>query len=205
MTAVEPQRIAGIILAAGASTRMGEPKQLLSLAGRPLLQHVLDAAAGAALAEVLVVVGHAGEAIRAAVRVPARARLVVNARWADGQASSLACGLAAAADDATAAAVLLGDQPGVTSGLIDAVVAAFVAGGGPIVRPVWTRADGAAHPGHPVVLARSVWPALAGVTGDHGARAVLAAHPEWVRELAMPGAPLADIDDRADYRRAGGG
>jgi CTP:molybdopterin cytidylyltransferase MocA len=55
------------------------------------------------------------------------------------------------------------------------------------------------------VLARSVWPSVAAVAGDQGARAVFAAHPEWVREVAMPGAPLADIDDRADYRRAVGG
>ncbi len=199
------QRLVGVILAAGASERMGEPKQLLPLAGRPLLQHVLDAAAGAALAEIVLVLGRDAEAIRSAVQLPVHGRLVVNPRWAQGQSASLACGLAAAAADATAAVVLLGDQPDVTSRIIADVVAAFADGDAPVVRPVWTRLDGTKQPGHPVVLARAVWPALARVTGDRGARALFDEHPEWIRELAMHGEPPADIDDRADYRRAAGG
>jgi molybdenum cofactor cytidylyltransferase len=199
------ERMVGVILAAGASTRMGEPKQLLPLAGRALLQHAVDAAGGAALAEIVVVLGYAADEVRAAVTLPAHARIVVNERWIEGQSASLACGLAAAGPDATAAVVLLGDQPHVTSALIDAVVAAFARADAPIVRPVWTSDDRTPQPGHPVVLARSVWASVATITGDRGARALFETHPEWVREVAMPGAPLADIDDRADYRRAVGG
>lgn len=199
------ERIAAVILAAGSSERMGEPKQLLPLGGRPLLQHVLDAAAGADLAEIVLVLGHEADAIRKAVRLPADARVIVNARYGDGQSASLSSGLAALGDATTAALVLLGDQPGVTCALIAQVLRTFVQGDAPIVRPVWVRGDGTRQPGHPVVLARAVWPALAAVTGDRGARAIFETHPEWVRELAMAGPPLADIDDRADYRRVAGG
>ncbi len=199
--------VVGVVLAAGSSRRMGEAKQLLPLAGRPLLQHVLDAAAGAELDAIVLVLGHEADAVRAAVRLPANARAVVNAGHAAGQSSSLACGLAVAAAsvDAAAALVLLGDQPQVTSRIIADVVAAFRCGRAPVVRPVWTAADGAKRPGHPVVLARAVWPAVAALSGDQGARVLLEQHPEWVHELPMAGPPLADIDDRAEYLRVTGG
>lgn len=196
--------VAAIVLAAGSSRRMGQPKQLLPIAGRPLLQHVLDAAAAAAVDEIIVVLGHEAAAIRAAVRLPANARVAVNERHAAGQGTSLACGLAAARGDATAAVVLLGDQPHVTSALVDEVLAAFFAGMAAVVRPVWHDAHGAKRPGHPVVLARAIWPAVAELVGDGGARVLFEAHPEWVHELPMAGHPPDDIDDLADYRRVAG-
>ena len=194
-------RVAAIVLAAGSSRRMGRPKQLLPLAGRPLLQHVLDAAAGAAVAETVLVLGHEAEAIRRAVRLAANARVVVNAAYAGGQSTSLACGLGAAGEDVVAAVVLLGDQPQVTSALVDAVVAAFRRGTAAAVRPVWRDPSGAARPGHPVVLARRLWPAVAALTGDHGARTLFATHPEWLDVLPMPGDPPVDVDDPAGYQR----
>ena len=196
---------AAVVLAAGASRRMGQPKQLLALAGRPLVQHAIDAAAGASVDTIVLVLGHEAEAIRSAVTLPPRTRVVVNADYAAGQSTSLACGLAAAGDETTAAVVLLGDQPHVTAALVDRMLAAFRAGDDAIVRPVWRDAGGAERPGHPVVLARRVWPAVAALRGDAGARALFAAHPEWVRELVIAGDPPADIDDLRDYRRAVGG
>ncbi len=198
-------RAVAIVLAAGASRRMGRPKLLLPIAGRPLLQHPIDAAAAAGVAEIVVVLGEDAAAVRAAVALPLKARVVVNAEHAAGQSTSLACGLAAAGEDAAVAIVLLGDQPYVTSTLVTAVLAAFAAGRVPVVRPVWRGADGTPQPGHPVALGRSVWPALSAVTGDQGARALFASHPEWLHELAMDGDPPVDIDDPDDYRRAVGG
>lgn len=194
--------VAGLVLAAGASRRMGRPKQLLPLAGRPLLQHVLDAAAGSRLGEIVVVLGHEAEAVAAAVRLPARARVVRNPEYAEGQSTSLRRGLVATAEDAVAVAVLLGDQPEITSDVIDAVVAAFEEGGARAARPVWRDAEGRARPGHPVVLGRELWPTLMELDGDRGARELFAGQPQWLREVAMAGVPPADVDDDEDYRRA---
>lgn len=197
--------VVGIVLAAGASRRMGQPKQLLPLDGRPLLQHVIDAAAASRLGEIVVVLGHEAAAVRQAIRLPARARLVVNDRYADGQSGSLACGLAAAGSDPVAAAVLLGDQPRVGPTLIDTILAAFLAGTSAAVRPVWRDRSDRARPGHPVVLARRVWADVARLTGDRGARALFETHPDWVRELAIAGDPPADIDEPCDYRQMASG
>src|SRR5918997_5983315 len=103
--------ISAVVLAAGASTRLGRPKQLLELDGKPLLQHVVDALDGAGLDEVVVVLGHEAERIRAAVVLPARGRVVVNRAHRSGQASSLRAGLDAVDAASEAAVVVLGDQP----------------------------------------------------------------------------------------------
>jgi molybdenum cofactor cytidylyltransferase len=197
--------IAGVVLAAGSSRRMGQPKQLLPLRGRPVLQHVLDACAASRLGEIVVVLGHEAGAIRAAIVLPERARVVVNARHAEGQGGSLACGLGAIGDDAVAAAVVLGDQPDVDTVLIDGVLDAFRAGADTAVRPVWRGGDGSEVPGHPVVLARSAWSELVALAADAGARELFRRHPQWVRTVPMAGAPPSDIDDADDYRRAAEG
>lgn len=197
--------VVGVVLAAGSSRRMGRPKQLLPVRGRPLLQHVLDAAASSVLTEIVLVLGHAAEAVRAAIQLPARTRVVVNERYAEGQSTSLARGFAAAPSDAVAAAVLLGDQPDVDRIIIDTVVGAFLSAENAAVRPVWRQADGAKHPGHPVVLARRIWSEVTTLGGDRGARTLFEVHPEWLRELPMAGDPPKDIDDPADYRRMASG
>lgn len=196
--------LSGVVLAAGASTRMGRPKQLLPLHGRPLLQHVLDAAAAARLDEIVLVLGPLAAELRAALELPRGlvVRVVDDPACASGQGASLGAGLRAADPRAVAAVVLLGDQPGVTPALIQRVAAAFLAGDAPAARPVHGATGGPRVPGHPVVLARRVWPALATLRGDEGARALLAAHPEWLLEVAVEGEPPADIDTRDDYRRA---
>jgi molybdenum cofactor cytidylyltransferase len=193
--------IVGIVLAAGSSQRMGRPKQLLPLDGRPLLQHVVDAMAASLLDDIVVVLGHEADAIRAAITVPAHARVVVNPRYAEGQSTSLACGLAAASAEAEAAAVLLGDQPGVDAALIDGMVRAYRSAGAPVVRPIWRDGHGEPYPGHPVVLARRIWREVAALAGDGGARSLFAGHPEWVREIPMTGEPPRDVDDPTDYQR----
>ncbi|MFN8544473.1 MAG: nucleotidyltransferase family protein [Candidatus Binatia bacterium] len=192
--------VSGIVLAAGSSTRMGRPKQLLEVGERSLLQVVLDEALRAPIDEIVVVLGHRADEIRAGLRLPAgrRVRVVVNPEHACGQSSSLRVGLRAASARADAAAILLGDQPGVQAEVVGAVVAAFHTTRAAVVRPVWTV--GAERvPGHPVLLARRIWEDVARLEGDQGARALIVAHPEWVVEVPCEGAPPRDVDTWADY------
>lgn len=192
--------ISGIVLAGGTSSRFGRPKQLLVLGGKPLLQHTVDAAAAAGLDEIVVVLGHMAEAVRAALVLPVGARTARNPDFATGQASSLRCGLLAASDGSDAALVLLGDQPGMTASTIAAVAGGFRAGHGPIV-----QASYRGSPSHPVLFARSVWPELMAVTGDQGAREVIKAHRDWVHRVPIDAEVPPDLDTEEDYRRLAGG
>jgi CTP:molybdopterin cytidylyltransferase MocA len=145
--------VGAVVLAAGGSRRLGRPEQLLPLAGRPLLQHAIDAASEAGLADLVVVLGHDAEAVAAAIHLPSGAVTVVNPRYREGQSTSLRAGLCALAPGVSAALVLLGDQPAVSVGAIRAVVDAGAAvGATPIVQ---ARYGG--RPGHPVLLGRETW------------------------------------------------
>jgi molybdenum cofactor cytidylyltransferase len=191
--------IAAVVLAAGTSSRLGRPKQLLELGGRPLLQHAVDAAVRAGLEEVIVVLGHAADEVVAAVRMPAGAQTVVNPDYAKGQATSLRAGLRELSSDCRAALVLLGDQPSVSSEVVRAVVDAYRGGAGPVVQATY-----GGRPSHPVLFDRQVWPHLEAVEGDVGARDLLVDHPEWVAAVEVGGLPPPDIDTWEDYRRISG-
>jgi molybdenum cofactor cytidylyltransferase len=183
---------------------MGEAKQLLPLAGRPLLAAVVDAAAGACLDEVVVVLGHRAGDIAAALALgpTGRVRWVENQDWASGMASSLRCGLTALGQEAAAAAVLLGDQVGLRPQFIDLVVGAYLAQERPAARPVYRATGAERQPGHPVILARKLWPDVCRLQGESGARELLALHPEWLCEVEVAGPAAADIDTPEDLRRA---
>jgi molybdenum cofactor cytidylyltransferase len=193
--------LSGIVLAAGASTRMGRPKQLLPLGDRPLLQHVLDEAAASLLDEIVLVLGHRAEEIRRELALPAHrpCRVVLNHDHAAGLGSSLGAGLRAADPRAAAAGILLGDQPGVPASLIDRVVAAFLGGDALAARPVYRDANGASVPGHPVILERLLWPRLERLRGDEGARSLLAGKATTLLEVPMEGPPPIDVDTERDY------
>ncbi len=191
--------ISGVVLAAGTSSRLGRPKQLLPLRGRPILQHVVDTAHGGGLDETVVVLGHAAEEVARALRLPREARTVVNPDYPSGQASSLRAGLDALSADARAAVVLLGDQPGLSPDAVRAVVEGYRRTGGPVVQAAYSG-----RPGHPVLLDRGVWDAVRQVTGDVGARELLAERPDWVTLVDLGGDPPADLDTWEDYERLGG-
>lgn len=196
--------VSAVVLAAGSSVRMGRPKQLLPLAGRPLLQHVLYAVLQSCADELVLVLGHCAPEVRAALdfRQTDRVCVVTNHHHQLGLSSSLRLGLQSTGQRAQGAAILLGDQVGVTPELIDCVAHAFAAAQALIARPVFRTPQGARIPGHPVFLARQIWCALENYRGDRGARDLIAAHPEWVLEVPVDGVPPRDIDTWEDYRKA---
>ncbi len=181
------------MLAAGGSSRLGRPKQLLPLAGRPLLAHVLRHAASSSLGEVILVLGHQAELIRPAVGDWGQ-RVVVNPAYAAGQSTSLRAGLAAINPGAAAALFLLGDQPQVYPRTIDVLIDAFQTHGAPIVVPTYEGVRG-----HPVLIARALFEDLACVTGDMGARDVIRAHEDAVLRVPMSAALPGDVDTEEDY------
>lgn len=188
-------RTAGLVLAAGASVRMGRPKQLIELGGRPLVVHAVDTLFEGGLAEVVVVTGAAATAVAAALPDRPGLRTAFNPDHATGQASSLRAGLAALGASVEAAVVLVCDQPGVTAAAVRAVLEA--ASANPRVPAVAARYDDAR--GHPVLLRRELFPRLMALTGDTGARAVL--ERVEVLEVLIGGAAPPDADTPEDLAR----
>jgi molybdenum cofactor cytidylyltransferase len=188
---------AGIVLAAGGSSRMGRPKQLLHVDGRPLLEGIIGHACRSHLDEVAVVLGANADAIVAHVDL-GRARPLLNPDYASGMASSLRAGLAALTPDVERAAIILGDQPAISAALLDDLLDLQAASGLPAAALSF---DGLLHP--PVVLQRELWGDLQSLEGDVGCRAIIRARPELVAALPAAGNsrhPL-DIDTPEEYRR----
>jgi molybdenum cofactor cytidylyltransferase len=186
-----------VVLAAGASRRFGSPKLLAPLAGRAMLQHVLDAVAAAGIRDVVVVVGEASAAVEAGITWRAERR-VVNPRPQDGLSSSLRIGLDTVAEDPATDAVLLllGDQPAVRPEVIAAVLATAATADQPIVRVRYLH-DTAPNP---VLIRRAAWALAAGLDGDRGLGPLLLAHPEQVAEVPASGGN-PDVDTHDDLAR----
>jgi len=186
--------VVALILAAGAASRMGRPKQLLDWGGRPLVRVVVEHAMAARLDRILIVVGAAHAEVAAALAgLPLE--IVANPAYAEGQSSSLRAGIAALGPEVAAALVLLGDQPFVTPAIIERLVAEWRTSGAAVVAPSY-----AGQRGNPVLFARAVFPELLVIGGDQGARGVLAADPARVRLVPFDDPrPLADIDTPEDY------
>jgi molybdenum cofactor cytidylyltransferase len=196
-------KVVALVLAAGASSRFGSSKLLAPLAGRPVLQHVLDAVAAAGLDGVVVVLGDEAAAFERAITWRTET-CVVNPRPMDGLSSSLRVGLQAVAlqadADADAALVVLGDQPHLRADVIRTVIDAAspggTAAGSPIIR---VRYDDDPAP-NPVLVRRAAWTLTAGVSGDRGLGPLLALHPELVAEVRASGGN-PDIDTPEDLVR----
>jgi molybdenum cofactor cytidylyltransferase len=189
--------IGGLVLAAGAGTRFGGRKQLAELDGRPLLEHALRAMTAAPVGRVVVVLGALVEEVTATVDLHG-AEPCPCERWDEGQAASLACGLAELAD-CEAVVVTLGDQPRMSPDAIRRVISAR-GNGAAAVRATYHGA-----PGHPVLLERDLFESFRDVTGDHGARNLLLS--VQVRDVPcedLGGGEDVDTPAELDALRAGG-
>lgn len=191
--------VRGIILAAGASRRMGLAKAALPLAHRAdtFLARIIRTLFAAGLPDIAVVSGPSPETVRrAAGPVDRRVTFVPNPRWEDGQLSSLLAGLGDAPLEA--AVVTLVDVPFVTPETVACLLREWRQSGAPIVRP----ASGDRH-GHPVIFDRSVFPLLRRADPAAGAKTVVRAMADRVRNVPVddPGAFL-DLDTPDEYRAA---
>lgn len=187
--------VAAVVLAAGASTRLGQPKQLAPIGGRPALAYTLDALRASRVDRIVLVLGHDAEAITAALDCTA-ITVVRNDAYAEGQSTSVRAGVQSLGDDVAAALMVVGDQPLLAPTVVDAIVRAYEQTGGPFIVPVY-----AGEWGNPVLLARATWPLLDNLTGDTGARPILRKHMDMVLEVPVPGSLPDDIDTPEDYAR----
>jgi molybdenum cofactor cytidylyltransferase len=189
-------RAAALVLAAGSGSRFGGGKLLAALAGKPLLQHVLDGVARLGIEEVIVVLGADAEAIERSIEWR-RERRVANPEPGRGLASSLQVGLAALDPATDAVLILLGDQPLVADSTPRALLDAPVDPGRPVVVPTYADASGR----NPVLLYRSAFDLADEAEGDRGLGPLLEAHPELVQEVPVPGSN-PDVDTAADLAGA---
>jgi molybdenum cofactor cytidylyltransferase len=195
----EPARgdrvIAGIILAAGRSSRLGRPKQLLPLHGEPLIRHTIGRVLASSLDQVILVVGHEAEQVRDVV-ADLPVETVHNPDAAAGQSTSVRAGLAALSPDVEAAIFILGDQPGIDPKVIDALIAAWRESRSPVVVPRYED-----RMGNPVLFDRRVFPELAALDGDSGARPVVRAYHDSgaLHAVLVAGPAPPDVDTEADY------
>ncbi len=190
--------IAGIVLAAGRSRRMGRPKAFLHLGGRSFLERAVAALKGGGCDPVVVVAGPPGDAAADEIALAAAGLGAAIARNPDAdspQVASLRAGLGALGEGVEAAVVTPVDVPRVDAETVRALAEAFAASGAPVAQPF----DGVRH-GHPVLFARAVWPELMADPLPEGARTVIHAHAAARAEVRVRALP-ADVDTPDDYRR----
>ena len=183
------------ILAAGSSSRLGTPKQLLKLDGQTLIRRAAQTVLDAGIERVLVIVGRDASAIRDELR-DWPVEIVVNANWPEGLASSVRV----AVQNAGASDALLltpCDLPFLSAHHLRALIEKYRAGNAPIVASRYDETLGA-----PLVIARALWPELLALRGDVGARRVILRHQ--ARWIEWPEG-AADVDTRSDWANLGYG
>ena len=190
-------RCAVVILAAGQSSRLGRPKQLLEFEGSPLINRVAKTAVDAGIGDVFVIVGANAEQIKKELDQP-RLRLVQNEEWQEGMASSIRKGLAAveASDPKIdGVMILVCDQPFLEAGTIREILQKQQSSGLAMAASVYQGKVGT-----PAVFHRSIFPRLMELKGDTGARKLFEAHPGEVALLPFEKG-IVDIDTREDYEK----
>lgn len=186
-----------IILAAGQSTRLGSPKQLLFYKGKNLLQHAIDTAKQASVRSIIVVLGSDFELLVNEIDTTGL-HIVKNEDWQTGMASSICCGINSLKDMALlpdAAIFMVCDQPFVTASLLDDLLEVQKATNQPIVASEYEDTIGI-----PALFHKSFFPQLLGLRGDAGAKKVMQQYPDSLATIPFPLGTI-DIDTSDDYER----
>ena len=187
--------IAGVVLAAGLSSRMGRNKLLLEFGGLSLLRRAVLTAGAAGLEPVLVVVGHEEERTRAQL-LGLTCTAVFNPDYASGMNTSLRAGIAAVPEGAAGAVVLLGDMPFVTAAMVRELVARYRAAALPLALSVY---DGVVAP--PILYGRALFAELRALSAEACGKSIVQQHRGEALELSWPADALTDLDLPADIDR----
>jgi molybdenum cofactor cytidylyltransferase len=191
------KNFAVILLAAGKSSRLGHPKQLLLYDGQTLLQHSLQVASASNANPIVVVLGAQADIIKKEID-QAEAHIVVNADWQEGMASSIRSGvkhLVQIFPSVEGAILMVCDQPYVTSSLLNDLIATHQNTGKPIVTCGYANTFGP-----PTLFHKSLFPELLQLKADVGARGILRQHTDQAEVILFPEGSL-DIDTEADYQK----
>ena len=186
-----------ILLAAGGSSRLGHPKQLLLYRGRTLLRHAAETALFSCCHPIVVVLGAQPDRLR--LELAERDVLVAeNPAWEMGMGSSICAGLATletAAPELTGVVLMLCDQPLITSDALDALVQSHTDTGCPLVASEYGGTRGV-----PAFFSRALFPELRALPDAQGAKAIFARHESETTALPLP-TGVWDVDTAADYAR----
>jgi len=192
----EPLRVAGVVLAAGASRRMGRNKMLLELEGEPLVRRAVRRALAAGLSPVVVVLGHEADRARAALAGLA-AQIAVNRDFTGPTSTSLHAALDLMHEDVDAAVVLLADMVHVTEGALAELVRRARTSEAPLVV---SRYGEVTAP--PLLFRRALFGELLAWTGEGCGKAVVQAHKHQALYVDRPAAVLVDVDTPEDFQAA---
>ena len=186
-----------IILAAGSSSRLGRPKQLLSIRGKPLLHHCIEIALAAGISPVITVVGAHADMITEKIS-PLNTTVVFNDSWMEGMASSIRCGinnLLQISPHSRGAVLMVCDQPFITASLLSSLIATHEETGKPVVASAYSDTLGT-----PVFFGKDCFADLMELKGQEGAKKIILKHMEIVAGISFPEGNI-DIDTAADYER----
>lgn len=185
-----------MILAAGESKRMGQPKLLLPFGEKTIIETIVEKVISSRVDNTLVVLGSEREEVEQKIKnFPVQ--VAFNADYPSGMLSSVLCGLGAMPEETKAVVVVLGDQPSVSKEVIDKIVDAYQKTGKGIVLPVFKK-----ERGHPVIIDMKYKDEIERLSPDIGLRGTVYSHPEDILEVDVDTPNiLKDIDDEADYKR----
>lgn len=187
--------VTGIILAAGRARRMGEPKQLLPLGGKPMVWHVAAAACQADFDEVIVITGAYASAVKQVLQdLPLQ--VIYNEDWARGQSTSVQKAVQSITAEDQAVVFLLADQPLIDPSLINELIKAYHVSKASIIIPRWLK-----RPGNPVLFHLGVWrSALLQLSGDEGARQIIRKNQEAIHYIELLDEQMfTDVDTPEEY------
>ncbi len=184
-----------IILAAGPSGRLGQPKQLLPYQDKTLLQFLIDEATTSTASSIIVVLG-ANATLIEPVLETSHVQIIINKNWEEGMASSIRCGITALQKikpSLDAAIIMVGDQPFITASLLNNLMTTLQEINTPIVTCSYDNTTGP-----PSIFHKDLFPELLQLTGDTGARSIVQKYAEEIVTIAFPSGNI-DIDTQEDY------